>query len=259
MTEGTHGSAKGDHVNAEYSLLEDTEQKRIRLNQSSVESVLKHDDEVKEWYTTEHSVKKFVREARCSAQLTAAKLEIVRSRVGNVNFKTFEECYEGFEPAESSENMDALKAIAIENIQTFGVKIAKRLHEEYRKKVNIAYGALLCAVIGVLSCTLCALPSEQPTSTVTMREVATADAFIAFVVEVYQVISSRVLKIKTERAMAYLRQTEYNVSNLSRHLTASKFTASGAIYDRELAKEQVTNVLDRLHDSKDLCDEVIYE
>eukprot|EP00553_Chaetoceros_curvisetus_P003304 CAMPEP_0204620468 /NCGR_PEP_ID=MMETSP0717-20131115/6494_1 /ASSEMBLY_ACC=CAM_ASM_000666 /TAXON_ID=230516 /ORGANISM="Chaetoceros curvisetus" /LENGTH=258 /DNA_ID=CAMNT_0051634675 /DNA_START=259 /DNA_END=1035 /DNA_ORIENTATION=- len=258
MTDGTHGSAKGDHVNAEYSLLEDKDQKRIRLNQSSVELVLKHDDdEVKEWDIVERSVDRYAREVRWSAQFTAEKLKVVHSRVGNDNFKTFEECYEGFEPAESSENMNTLNAIAIENIQKFGVKIGKRLHEEYRKKMNIATGALLCAVIGVLSRILCTSPSVQPTSKVTMREVVTAEAFIAFGVGVYQAISSHVLKIKTERAMAYLRQTEYNVSNLSRRLTASKFTKSGAIYDRELIQEQVKNVIKHLHDSIDLCDEVI--
>ncbi len=242
------------NVNTEYSLIED--KVIITKHQSFPEEIL-DPDETEEWYTTKRSVNTYVKEVQWSFQLNTEYLKVVHNRLGNKNFQTVEECYEGFDPVESPENLNKSKAIAIENVQKFGEKIENRLHAECSKKVNIATGALLCATIGVLSHTLFASPTERPTSMITMKVIASAEAACAAIIGVYQAVSSHVLKNNTRRAMAYLEQVENNVEHISGCLTMSEWTKSGAIYDRALLQEEVKQVIERLNDPINLCNEVI--
>ncbi len=84
-----------------------------------------NDEEQEEWDDIERAVDGYVREVKWFAQYTKEKYELIKRRVGNQNFMSLNECYEGFDATETAAKMDELKKQGhkiIEDVEKFRKK-----------------------------------------------------------------------------------------------------------------------------------------
>mmetsp|Transcript_8496 Transcript_8496/g.9875 ORF Transcript_8496/g.9875 Transcript_8496/m.9875 type:complete len:151 (+) Transcript_8496:106-558(+) len=95
-------------------------------------------DELVVWDAIERKMVRYVREMKWFAQSTQQKFRVIENRVGNRNYTSMRECYDGFNPTEASERMNQLRILGIdiiEDVRNFRTSTGNRLPWECREKL----------------------------------------------------------------------------------------------------------------------------
>eukprot|EP00553_Chaetoceros_curvisetus_P014023 CAMPEP_0204640006 /NCGR_PEP_ID=MMETSP0717-20131115/45216_1 /ASSEMBLY_ACC=CAM_ASM_000666 /TAXON_ID=230516 /ORGANISM="Chaetoceros curvisetus" /LENGTH=334 /DNA_ID=CAMNT_0051660283 /DNA_START=104 /DNA_END=1108 /DNA_ORIENTATION=- len=236
-------------------------------------------DELDAWDDIEREMNAYVREVQWFAEITKAKFKVIKDRVGNQNFASLSECYDGFDASEATARLSELKdqgAKIIKDVEKFRTRTENRLSGDRRRMLSTATKA----VIGAVALTLIffsPLGVEILITSIIASVGAGEVGFLAFVateltavgavgglsgLAAYEGINAQVLKNRTNKAIAYLREIEGNLEKLIKslakvHACTKAFTVLGEKDDRALIQSTITGIIEQLDELIAVGDEAI--